>query len=117
MQFPGCVAIGAGFYNATMWLNYRGQKLGMNIRQSSLHLYEATRMASSAPSVNDHLDALVATKDWACEFSTRKDADEGSPVSLKELRALAKRFGPRKTAALATKVSTLPNPQSTTAGR
>jgi hypothetical protein len=36
VQLPGYCAIGAGFYNATMWLNYRGQNLGMNIKRSAL---------------------------------------------------------------------------------
>jgi hypothetical protein len=112
IQFPGFMSIGAGYHNATMWLNYRSQRLGMNIKQSALHVYESMRFASSAPSVNEHIDALVATKGWHQEFSTRKDAALGSPISLRELRGLAKKFGPRATRSLATKAGVPLNPQS-----
>src|ERR1035441_6147287 len=39
MEFPGYCAIGSGYYNATMWLNYRRQKISLNVQQSGLHAY------------------------------------------------------------------------------
>lgn len=95
-QFPGWCAVGAGSKNATMWLNYRAQHLGRNIRQSAVHAFEAGSMAASAPSVNERAELLIAVKGKCCEISSRRTSDD-SPISLKELQALAKRFAPRKT--------------------
>ena len=99
-MFPGCFAIGSGGYNATVWLNYRNQNLGMSLVQSSFHAYEASLMASSSPNVNSYLDVVVATKDKAFEFSTYKDAPADCPVSLVQLRNLAEKLGPQKTNSL-----------------
>jgi hypothetical protein len=95
-QFPGWCAIGAGSSNAAMWLNYRAQHLGRNIRQSAVHAFEAGRMAASAPSVNERAELLIAVKGQCYEISSRRTSD-GSPISLEELQVLAKRFAPRKT--------------------
>lgn len=61
--FPGHWSIGTGAYNASMWLNYRKQHLGMSVERSALHAFEAGRFAGSAPTVNDEIEVLIATKE------------------------------------------------------
>lgn len=63
VSFPGFGAIGLGSFNANMWFNQRHQKLSLSVRQSALHAYEASRMAASAPSVNEDIEILIATKE------------------------------------------------------
>jgi hypothetical protein len=97
MMFPGHWSIGAGDYNANMWLNYRGQRLNFSVMRSLLHAYEACAMASSAPSVNQRTDIVIASaKSWF-EIPYDSDPTPGSPVTLKQLRTMAKRYGPRST--------------------
>jgi hypothetical protein len=97
VEFPGTFAIGTGGYNATVWLNYRRQVLGMSIRQSALHAYEASRIASSAPTVNRDIEVLVATAKGGFHFSRESPNPQGCPVSLPWLVSMARRYGPRKT--------------------
>src|ERR1019366_6224864 len=59
--FPGYQTVGTGHYNATMWLNYRGQRLNFNIKRSALHAYEAAKMAAATPTVNENIDVVIAT--------------------------------------------------------
>ena len=98
--FPGCQAIGSGAYNALMWLNYRHQRLNLSMRQSALHAYEASRMAASAPAVNDDPDILIATAKESFWFSRKVPALPEYPITLEELNLLAKKYGPRNTDAL-----------------
>ncbi len=98
-QFPGWWAIGSGGYNASVWLNYRNQHLGRNMRQSILHAFEASRMASSAPTVNDNTEVLIATRDEFYELTKRRSS-ANAPISREELTLLAKKYGPRSTDAI-----------------
>jgi hypothetical protein len=97
MEFPGYFAIGVGSYNANFWLNYRRQVLGMNVEQSALHAYEASRMASTAPTVNRDIEVLMATAKGGFHFSREVPNPKGSPVSLPWLVSMAKKYGPRNT--------------------
>ncbi len=67
--YPGHYSIGTGSYNANMWLNYRGQTLALNQKRSTLHAYEASLMAASAPTVNQNIEVLMATKEKSYYFS------------------------------------------------
>jgi hypothetical protein len=96
-EFPGHSAIGAGFYNADMWLNYRQQTLGLSVAQSGLHAYEASRLASSAPSVNKDIEILVATKESHFHLSSEAPSIANCPISLPWLKQMAKKYGPRST--------------------
>lgn len=97
-MFPGCTAIGLGAYNATFWLNYRHQHLAMSIRQSVYHAYEASRMAASAPTVNDELEIVVATKDgFLYTASTAAKPAADFPLTLERLRELFQQKGPQST--------------------
>ncbi|HKW96177.1 MAG TPA: hypothetical protein VJN43_00515 [Bryobacteraceae bacterium] len=97
VAFPGYQAIGTGAVNADGWLNYRHQKLSLNIRQSALHAYEARMMASRAPTVNDTIEMVVATADTGFMLSADNPYPLGCPVSLPELESLSKEYGPRNT--------------------
>jgi hypothetical protein len=115
MEFPGYFAIGAGCYNATVWLNYRGQTLGMSVGQSALHAYEASKMASSAPTVNQNIEILVATVSGQYHLSSDFPIDPNLPVSLPWLQSMAKRYAPRSTDALGFRKGDSLNPRSTKA--
>ena len=113
VQFPGYCAIGAGLYNASMWLNYRGQNFGMNIQRSALHALESANMAASAPSVNASPEMLLATSSDCWEISRRRETDN-PPITMEELKRLVKKHAPRSTHAVGTFSSaTPPDPQST----
>jgi hypothetical protein len=98
--FPGYYAIGTRAYNAHSWLNYRGQRLNFSIRRSALHAYEACNMAAAAPTVNDNTDVLIATAKDAFMLPHDLPPSTGSPMTLKELKTMAAKYGPRKTDAL-----------------
>jgi hypothetical protein len=100
MEFPGYFAVGTGGYNANMWFNFRRQRLGHSIRRSALHAFEASRMASSAPTVNNDIEVAIALKDRAYYFSRAIEAPSDCPISLNELVALAEQYGPKSTEAL-----------------
>lgn len=95
--FPGYVAIGAGSYNANFWLGYRRQRMSLNIDQSLLHAFEATMMASRAPSVNENTDICVVTKDQQHLFTNDIKPSRACPYSLELLRQQAEMYGPRST--------------------
>jgi hypothetical protein len=98
-EYPGTASIGTGSYNAMVWLNYRRQHLSLNIKQSAYHTFEAMKMASSAPTVNENVEMLIATVEESSHFS--KDSDlSAQQISLSELMKLTKRYGPRDTDAL-----------------
>jgi len=97
IAYPGFAMFGSGAYNASMWLNYRRQRLGLNIVQSALHAYEASRMAASAPTVNDDIEIVVALKDRFFYMSRETPTPSGSPISITQLQTLARRHGPRST--------------------
>ena len=99
-QFPGYFTIGSGSYNANSWLNYRHQTLGHNIKRSAYHAYEADRMASRAPTVNDDIEMVVATATQCFHLDRRKPAIDGCPVSLTELDAFWDNYKPRETNAI-----------------
>jgi hypothetical protein len=97
--FPGHWSVGTGAYNASMWLNYRKQHLGMSIEKSALHAFEAGRFAGGAPTVNSDIEVLIATKD--SHFHMGKKRVIGSPgvppITLSELENMADKYGPRST--------------------
>jgi hypothetical protein len=100
VEFPGHNALGAGCYNASVWLNYRRQNLGLSIRQSALHTFEAGLMAASAPTVNNDFEMLIAMSRGSFYLSKEHPCMDGCPISLAELTSLAKKYGPRRTDAL-----------------
>jgi hypothetical protein len=87
-EFPGYFAIGSGSYNATFWLNNRYQTLGGNIKRSAYHAYEANRMATRAPTVNDNIELVIATASQCFHLHRECPNKDGCPVSLTELDAL-----------------------------
>jgi hypothetical protein len=96
-QYPGHVSIGSGAYNATFWLNFRGQQLGLSPKQSAYHAYEAKLMAETAPTVNANVDMVIASADQHYLLTIEKPAPTGSPVSLDDLRVMYKKYGPQST--------------------
>jgi hypothetical protein len=96
-QYPGHMAIGSGAYNADFWLRFRGQQLGLNLRQSACHAYEAKTMAAKAPTVNTNIDMVVAFADRHYVLSNEKPEAEGCPCSLTELAAMYPKYGPQST--------------------
>ena len=97
-EFPGFATIGSGSYNADFWLKFRGQVLGLNVRQSAYHAYESKQMAAKAPTVNDSIEIAVIQPD--CEvfhLTMERQEVDGCPVSLPELEALYEKYGPQKT--------------------
>jgi hypothetical protein len=91
--FPGTATIGTGGYNADLWLDYRQQHLGLSVKQSIYHAYEASRMASKSPTVNEDIEMLVATRE-GCVYTSKKEPEvAGFPLSLK---TLAEIFNERK---------------------
>lgn len=95
--FPGHWAIGSGSYNATQWLNFRNQQLGLHPVQSAYHAYEAKIMASQAPTVNRNLEVVVATASGHYVLTEEHPELPGCPVSIPELKKMFKRYGPRDT--------------------
>jgi hypothetical protein len=99
-QYPGHMAIGSGAYNADFWLRFRGQQLGLNLRQSAYHAYEAKVMAAKAPTVNTNIDMVLAFTDRHYILSDEKPEAEDCPFSLTELVAMYPKYGPQNTHAL-----------------
>jgi hypothetical protein len=97
IAFPGFTSIGSGNYNSTVWLNYRHQNLALSVKQSVFHAYEASLLASSAPTVNDNFELLIATSRGACHYSREGQSDESCGPSLLELAELFKKYGPQNT--------------------
>lgn len=97
---PGYQAVGAGYHNAMMWMNYRGQRLNFSMRRSVLHAYEAVKMAGSTPTVNDNIDVVVATARETFALPYDSPPTSNSPLALEDLEKMAKRFGPRRTDSL-----------------
>jgi hypothetical protein len=93
--FPGHWAIGSGAYNATQWLNFRNQQLGLHPVQSAYHAYEAKIMASQAPTVNRNLEVVVAYADRHYFLSQEHPEVSGCPVSIPQLKKMFKQYGPR----------------------
>ena len=97
-EFPGFATIGSGGPNADFWLKFRGQSLSMTVRQSAYHAYEAKRMAAKSPTVNDSVDiAVIEAGGKAAHLTIERQEVKGCAVSLPELEALYKQFGPQKT--------------------
>jgi hypothetical protein len=96
-QYPGHMSIGSGAYNADFWLRFRGQHLGLNLRQSAYHAYEAKVMAAKAPTVNTNIDMVLAFADRHYILSDEKPEPEGCPFSLTELVAMYPKYGPQRT--------------------
>jgi hypothetical protein len=87
--FPGNSAIGTGFYNASFWLNYRKQSLSLSVRRSIYHAFEASRMAAQAPTVNEELEIVVATKGQFVHNSTTfPTPSKDFPLSFETLKAM-----------------------------
>lgn len=100
VAFPGYYAVGSGSWLALSWLNYRGQRLGFTTRRSALHAYEAARMASATPTVNDKADVVIATASSVFILPHDQPPTPNSPLTLQDLKKLAGRYGPRGTKAL-----------------
>ena len=96
-MFPGHLSIGTGGANASFWFNFRGQNLGMNIKQSCYHTYEASRMAYKAPTVNDDIEILIATAGDCYYTSKPLGLMEKPLMSVDELSELFKKYGPQET--------------------
>lgn len=96
-SFPGFAAIGISTH-AMFWLSHRAQRLGMGVKRSAYHAYEAKLLADDSPHVNDHIDMLIANRSEYWFSSThRPEMGTGSPVRIGELREWFERYGPRKT--------------------
>jgi hypothetical protein len=85
LTFPGFAAIGSGLNNAMFWLSYRNHNLGLSVRRSAYHAFEAKVMAESSAHVNDRLDMVIASRDKWFFISDSKAASEGAPITLKEM--------------------------------
>ena len=100
-EFPGYSTIGTGGANADFWLNYRRQVLGLNVKRSAYHAFEAKKMAAKAPTVNDAIElAIVLPGQKAFHLSEEQPMITGCPVSLSELEKLFKKHGPQPTESL-----------------
>lgn len=94
-------AIGSGAANALFWLSYREQGLGMSVKRSALHVYEAKLMAEHSPYVGrDDIELLIVTPGQWYQLTHKRRSVEGCPVSLDELEELHQQFGPSSTKSL-----------------
>lgn len=101
--FPGHTAIGTGCYNATFWLNYRGQNLGLGVKRSLYHLYEAGKMASRTPTVsNDGLEILLAMYPDSVSINSTIRPKKPFPFEFDVLEKLFEQYGPQNTGPVAT---------------
>jgi hypothetical protein len=101
--FPstGFWAIGSGATNALFWLSYREQSLGMSVKRSALHVYEAKLMAEHSPHVGrDDIELLIVTPGQWYHLTHNRRSVDGCPVSLDELEELHREFGPSSTESL-----------------
>jgi hypothetical protein len=99
VTLPGFHAIGVGSGNATFWLTCRGQNMGMGLRRSAYHCYEAKIMAEKSPHVGkDDIEMLIVPRDGE-PFLLMPDHPEreGCPVSLTEMKELFEKYGPQNT--------------------
>lgn len=96
-EYPGHWSIGIGAPHADFWLNYRGQHLGLSVRQSAYHAYEAKIMAARAPAVNQSVEMIVAVRGKTYHLTKGKPSAEGCPVSLTELAEMFLKYGPQDT--------------------
>jgi hypothetical protein len=103
LSFPGFGAIGVPD-NAMFWLSNRRQVMGMGLKRSAYHAYEAKLMAEKSAHVNDHIDMLIAGKGEKSWFVSthRPELGVGSPVSLPDLKRWHEEYGPRNTEGLDT---------------
>jgi hypothetical protein len=99
VTLPGFHTVGVGSGNATFWLTYRGQNMGMGLRRSAYHCYEAKIMAEKSPHVGkDDIEMLIVRADrkpWL--LTPDHPEDSGCPVSLSELKAQFEKYGAQKT--------------------
>jgi hypothetical protein len=95
ISFPGFGAVGI-VSQTTFWLSHRAQRLGMSVKRSAYHAYEAKVLAEDSPHVNDHIDMLIANKDKYWFSSTHPiqgpDLAAGSPVTIADLREWLERI-------------------------
>jgi 20S proteasome alpha/beta subunit len=99
-SFPGYVAIGSGEGNAMFWLSYRNHNLGLCVKHSAYHAFEAKIMAESSPFVNEKLDLLIANRDKQIFISDSKPLTPNAPFTLTDLRNMFGQYGPRDTGEL-----------------
>ncbi len=99
VTLPGFHTIGVGSVNANFWLTYRGQGMGMGLRRSAYHCYEAKIMAEKSPHVGKgDIEMLIVSADrkpWLLTPDHPTDLD--CPVSLTELKVLFEKHGPQNT--------------------
>jgi hypothetical protein len=100
VSFPGFGAVGI-VSQTTFWLSHRAQRLGMSVKRSAYHAYEAKVLAEDSPHVNEHIDMLIANKDKYWFSSTHPiqgpDLGAGSPVTIANLREWFETHRPRST--------------------
>jgi hypothetical protein len=95
--FPGHVSIGSGAVNAEFWLRYRRQVLGMSVRQSIYHAFEAKKMAAKSPTVNESIEILIASHVGSHIVSTDNPWTNGCVTSIGELEEMFRVHGPQST--------------------
>jgi len=98
---PAHGAIGTGSYNASAWLCYRNQAMNLGVKRSVYHAFEASRMAASAPTVNDQIELTIATKTGSSYIAKDRCYPDGPySVTFDELENLYSRYGPQDTEGL-----------------
>jgi len=98
VTMPGFNAIGSGAINATFWLAYRDQHLGMRLLRSAYHAYEAKLMAERSPHVGkDDIEMVVASVDEHFILTNEAPEPSGCPVSLTKLKEMQKKYGVPRT--------------------
>jgi hypothetical protein len=94
LSMPGFSAVGTGANNATFWLMYRSQNLGMGLLRSAYHAYEAKLMAESSPHVGkDDIEMIVASADQWHVLTKDNPEPQGCAVSLLRLKELWNKYG------------------------
>jgi hypothetical protein len=98
VTMPGFSAVGTGATNATFWLAYRDQHLGMGLLRSAYHAYEAKLMAERSPHVGkDDIEMIVASADEHFVLTGDNPERPNCPVSLTNLKEMWKKYGVPRT--------------------
>jgi hypothetical protein len=104
VSFPGFCAVGTGAESAMFWLSRRQHTLGFSLIRAAYHAYEAKIMAEGSAHVNEHMDILVAngSEYWLCTSHAKLSLEKEHPqITIKAMRDLYKKYGPRDTSKLA----------------
>jgi len=100
VQFPGHHSIGTGSPNATAWLNFRNHAVNVGVKRAIYHAYEASRMAASAPTVNNQIEMTIATKEDSTYLAKQRYYPGRYSISFAELDELYRKYGPQSTEAI-----------------